>query len=416
MTDLALTLVNAYVSAIDPESWVNANMRNEVTPLYADLTALLEQRTAEDPATRCLLDRVAEDPANLTLLGLLQTRLATDRYSNDSSLYQAVRTLARADYSRHVWWAAGSHDDPEGRIHGCHTTYMHISDALGRTAIGRAADRAPLAVIIPIRISSERDTRMRNLFAAVAAICAQSLTRWAYRVIVVEQDAQPRCGAIAKYIDDYIFVTNDGPYNRSWALNVGERLAGGARLLCLLDADAFVPYDFLERLNEDLSQHDVVLPFDEVLYLDHPSADALVRTLHETPAGAPHPALPPSGRGYALRGVKGFCLGLTRELFDAVDGFDERYEGWGDEDNEFYQTLRSVTTISRRDGYLAHLWHPRPPMIDRKGRRPNESLVGVARPSPRQDRGRVDKYTSHEHLAEIPWAGTSGHPHGEGAY
>lgn len=258
----------------------------------------------------------------------------------------------------------------------------------------RAADAAPLAVIIPIRAASQHDSRLRNLVAAVSAICTQSLARSAYRVVVIEQDAQPRCDAIAQHVDDYVFLEHGGPYNKSWAWNVGERHAGEAHQLCLLDADTLAPHDFLERLSADLTRHDAVLPFNEVLYLDRRSADALVHALVDTRVGVPHPALPASGRGYAMRSVKGFCLGVTREVFDAVDGFDERYEGWGDEDNEFHQALRSVTTIHRGDGLLAHLWHPRPPMVDREGRRPNEALVNVPRPSSRQDRGRPDRYAA----------------------
>ena len=51
---------------------------------------------------------------------------------------------------------------------------------------------------------------------------------------------------------------------------------------------------------------------------------------------------------------------LSRESFDAVNGFDERFRGWGCEDNAFILALQTlVAPKPRRAGGIAyHFWHP----------------------------------------------------------
>lgn len=70
------------------------------------------------------------------------------------------------------------------------------------------------------------------------------------------------------------------------------------------------------------------------------------------------PSLPdfaPHGNAY------GFCTGVARADFEAANGFDTRFVGWGDQDVDFAVRLRRC---GLRCGYagprsaLLHLWHP----------------------------------------------------------
>lgn len=52
-------------------------------------------------------------------------------------------------------------------------------------------------------------------------------------------------------------------------------------------------------------------------------------------------------------------LAVRRSLFERVGGMDERYEGWGYEDNAFAETLaRTAIGGPPSDSVLRELWHP----------------------------------------------------------
>lgn len=65
-------------------------------------------------------------------------------------------------------------------------------------------------------------------------------------------------------------------------------------------------------------------------------------------------------RGTRWRGVRTFNLGVWREDFLAVNGFDERFQGWGHEDADLAIRLIRYGVL-RKDGQFSlpvlHLWH-----------------------------------------------------------
>lgn len=51
---------------------------------------------------------------------------------------------------------------------------------------------------------------------------------------------------------------------------------------------------------------------------------------------------------------------IPRDLFDKVGGFDERFVGWGWEDQAFWAACCALGNgYDRVDGHAFHLWHPR---------------------------------------------------------
>ena len=63
----------------------------------------------------------------------------------------------------------------------------------------------------------------------------------------------------------------------------------------------------------------------------------------------------------------GGSVGITRDSFLAIGGFDESFIGWGGEDNEFWQ--RAQTRRVWPYGYLpiVHLWHaPQPGKLEQE--------------------------------------------------
>lgn len=66
-------------------------------------------------------------------------------------------------------------------------------------------------------------------------------------------------------------------------------------------------------------------------------------------------------RGFRWKGIRSCNFAVSRRDFEAVNGFDEVYAGWGHEDADLVLRLHHHGLV-RKNGYLAtevyHLWHP----------------------------------------------------------
>lgn len=60
------------------------------------------------------------------------------------------------------------------------------------------------------------------------------------------------------------------------------------------------------------------------------------------------------------------CVIIPRALWDAVGGFDERFEGWGGEDEAFYAACKAIAGAERLDGEVWHLFHQLSPHRDHR--------------------------------------------------
>jgi glycosyltransferase involved in cell wall biosynthesis len=63
---------------------------------------------------------------------------------------------------------------------------------------------------------------------------------------------------------------------------------------------------------------------------------------------------------FVWKGIRSCNMGVWRSDYEAVNGFDESFVGWGHEDADFALRLHN-SGISRKDGFCAtevyHLWH-----------------------------------------------------------
>ena len=179
--------------------------------------------------------------------------------------------------------------------------------------------------------------------------------------IVVDQDSGPPVAAYLRAAcassgAAYIRLDRGGPFNRSWALNVGAR-AASMPLLSFCDADVVVDDGYAEA---------VVRKYRDIFR----SGPCVINCMPFLVSERLSAMFRESGDIALLRG--GECewwwtLGpgchVDAESFRAVGGFDEGYDGWGCEDDDLFRRLRTrgcgwaiLTPVAR--GW--HLWHPPP--------------------------------------------------------
>lgn len=206
---------------------------------------------------------------------------------------------------------------------------------------------APRVTFIIGHRGLEREAHLRLVLASIAA-----QRDAAVECIVVEQSCEPelrnRLPPSVRY-EHSPLPHRDMPYNRSWALNVGARVARG-ELLVLHDNDMMVPKDYARELLRHASAGFEVLNLKRfVFYL---SSSATAKALAAGRLSVERQRLE------VVQNLEaGGSVAVTARAFEALGGFDEGFVGWGGEDNEFWE--RAQTKRVYPWGYLplVHLWH-----------------------------------------------------------
>jgi len=279
----------------------------------------------------------------------------------------------------------------------------HVGDAYDRTATtsddwrrweaaGPGGSGEPAAqVVIPFRNRDGDGHRSRNLAACLKALADQGVDRSAYHVTVVESDDEPRWrDLVEKYADEHVFAPHDGSFNKCWTVNVGvTTTARPAPLVCVLDADALVDRDFIGRnvARFDRDGSGGFLPFRDVVYVDEP---ATARAIADRCVAGRAEADPDRLRGFVVHRAPGLCVWLRRDVFDAVGGMDERFEGWGREDLDFVLRVQLATAFDQYGDRMLHLHHPSSALLN-NGQTVNAHIPLLSW-KPEGAIGRIDRY------------------------
>jgi GT2 family glycosyltransferase len=143
---------------------------------------------------------------------------------------------------------------------------------------------------------------------------------------------------------------NEGPFNRSAAINTAARLAGDWDTAIVIDSDVIVNLNVVrDGITVSNEMDRIVFPFRVRQTLNHGMTSRILSGYN----------------GSWVAGIKGSfhdnlssCLVVPRSVWDAVGGFDERFIGWGWEDVAFKIAADTMAgNAMRLPGDLWHLWH-----------------------------------------------------------
>jgi hypothetical protein len=192
--------------------------------------------------------------------------------------------------------------------------------------------------------------RLPLLLMTLKSIAGQAGCR--VECVVVEQDTESR---IESHLPEWVrheLVPPDRPdipFSRSRAFNAAAKLA---RAQCLIfhDGDLVVPRDYAARVLEFHKSGFEVINLKRIIFYlcERDTVSSLNErciVVRETLEAAMQNA---EGGG---------SVGMDRDAYSAIGGFDDGFVGWGGEDNEMWE--RAQTRKVYPYGYLPilHLWH-----------------------------------------------------------
>lgn len=168
---------------------------------------------------------------------------------------------------------------------------------------------------------------------------------------------------------------DDGPFNRSAALNHAARDAGEWDVAVVIDADVLAhPPAVRDAVDVAAATGRMVVSHDERVMLNRQGTTKVLdgfsgswrhRTMVET----------------VFTDSVSCCVAVPRALWDLVGGFDERFSGWGYEDSAF--ELAAVTLTGkpyvRLSSELFHLHHPVSPEAAKTSRTRVANAARLAR-------------------------------------
>ena len=151
-----------------------------------------------------------------------------------------------------------------------------------------------------------------------------------------------------------------GPFNRSAALNAAAHAAGDWELAIIADSDSWVdPLQLRDAVALARRSGRLVVAFDHVLELTQDATSILLRRHGPIRVQPGYSTERVRTEAQDPTTVQSTMLVVPRAVWDAVGGFDERFAGWGCEDNAFWRACELLTGSPLRvPGPAYHLWHP----------------------------------------------------------
>lgn len=154
-------------------------------------------------------------------------------------------------------------------------------------------------------------------------------------------------------------LAEEGPFNRSAAINRAASAAGDWDVALIIDGDTISDPAAIRRAVQFSGETgDISIAHNQRLMLNRRGTELVLQ-----------------GRKSNLRqyvkkiwfDTVSCAVAIRRDTWDAVHGFDERFVGWGYEDTAFYIACETVTgrAAHKEKADCLHLWHESPPEAHR---------------------------------------------------
>ncbi|GGM28165.1 hypothetical protein GCM10011351_12590 [Paraliobacillus quinghaiensis] len=164
----------------------------------------------------------------------------------------------------------------------------------------------------------------------------------------------------------------NGTINVSHAFNNAAETAAGD-IFVLADADIIYNPAILDEAIKLLEKYPCVIPFRGVVDLSQDKTNKLLET-------EPNWPLNTTIDDYSIDNKYGSFGGklkvMSRETYKAAGGFDERFVGWGGEDDAFIYALKTLCgPFKKLENQVIHLWHPKINWYNAPNAKDNRSLL-----------------------------------------
>lgn len=170
------------------------------------------------------------------------------------------------------------------------------------------------------------------------------------QIIAVEDDSNTKISLDSIYPVEYLRVDANPLFNKSRAFNRGVSKAVHD-VIVLHDADMLAPCDYTRSIFDILKFKDGCHLGKTVIYADKPSTDRITQSRQVNLD---------SDFDRVVGYYEGGSLACKKATYWSVGGFDERYEGYGCEDCDFYERISSISEwFGTRTVDMLHLYHGR---------------------------------------------------------
>lgn len=199
---------------------------------------------------------------------------------------------------------------------------------------------------VTVVILHRGDQRLPHIMHVLAAFRRQD---YQHKITVVEQDSEPYARPyLEPLVDQYIYTYSNGQFARAWGMNCGVVATDTSHVL-LHDSDLVPPTNYISEALRIIADADGASPWYITNYLSEATSMGY--------PGAPREVL------YQLDNHfnKGASNIIRRDWYLEYKGMDERFVGWGAEDDAFYAKMYKLGAYARAaepsDPSLDHLWH-----------------------------------------------------------